>query len=252
VEEGWQLESRGALRQARQSGRDVKIEHEGYSGGEVSMTGARKIRLLIVDDHPLFRQGVRLFLQEISDVELAGEASHGEAALEFLEREEVDVILLDLHMPRLDGIAVTEQVAQGWPETKVLILTSFGGWEKVYAAMRAGALGYVLKDAQPEELLAAIRAVAAGGSYLGAQVAAELISRVEGDKVTEDRRDPLTEREREVLSLVASGLGNREISERLYLSEKTVKTHVANILQKLGVRSRTQAALLAMREGLVQ
>jgi len=190
-------------------------------------------------------------LEEVPDVNVAGEAPHGEAALEFLEREEVDVVLLDLHMPRLDGIAVTERVVQGWPETKVLILTSFGGWEKVYAAMRVGALGYVLKDAQPEELLAAIRAVAAGGSYLGAQVAAELITRVEQDKASEGRRDPLTEREREVLSLVACGLGNREISERLYLSEKTVKTHVANILQKLGVKSRTQAALLAMRENLV-
>ncbi len=215
------------------------------------MTG-QKIRLLIVDDHPLFRQGVRLFLQEITGIEVVGEVGDGESALSFLVQQEVDVVLLDLLMPGLDGTEVAGQVSRRWPKVKVLILTSFGSWHKAYAALKAGAAGYVQKDAEPAELLAAIQAVAAGGSYLGARMAAEMLSHVgnEENVAQEQSTHSLTEREKEVLTLIARGLGNREIGEKLFVSEKTVKTHVANILQKLGVKSRTQAAMYAMRAGL--
>lgn len=220
--------------------------------------GEQKISLLIVDDHPLFRRGVKLYLQTVPGLVIAGESDGGESALAFLEREAVDVVLLDLQMPDLDGVETARRILALRPETKVLMLTSFGTWEKVYSALKAGASGYLLKDAEPEELAAAIRAVAAGGSYLGAQVAAELLQYVEaGPKEGRDSQaegglmEPLSGREKEVLALLAAGLSNREIAGRLFLSEKTVKTHVANILQKLNVKSRTQAALYAMREKLV-
>lgn len=216
------------------------------------MSGA-KVKLLIVDDHPLFRQGVRLFLETIPDMEITGEADRGKAALSLLEQRKVDLVLLDLQMPGLDGIETTRQINVLRPGTKILILTSFGDWEKVYGALKAGASGYILKDAEPEQLLVAIRAVAAGGSYLGAQVAADLLQHVksEGKAKAGEVHEPLSTREMEVLALIARGLSNREIAESLFLSEKTVKTHVANILQKLDVKSRTQAALYAMRENLV-
>jgi NarL family two-component system response regulator LiaR len=216
------------------------------------MNGA-KIKLLIVDDHPLFRQGVRLFLETIPDMEIAGEAGCGEAALSFLAQKEFDLVLLDLQMPGPDGIEITRQINTAHPGTKILILTSFGDWGKVHGALKAGASGYILKDAEPEQLLAAIRAVAAGGSYLGPQVAADLLQHMDGEGRTGAgaTEEPLSSRELEVLALIARGLSNREIAESLFLSEKTVKTHVANILQKLDVKSRTQAALYAMRKNLV-
>ncbi|HEX7713017.1 MAG TPA: response regulator transcription factor [Bacillota bacterium] len=212
-----------------------------------------KIRLLIVDDHPLFRQGVRFFLESIPELDLAGELGNGSAALEFLSRQSVDLVLMDLQMPGMDGVEVTRHIKEAWPDLKVLVLTSFGGWDKVYAALKSGAAGYVLKDAQPEELLAAIKAVAAGGSYLGAQAATELLNRIGNETGTnsDDLPEPLTDRELEVLKLLGQGMGNREIAAQLVVSEKTVKTHVANILQKLQVSSRTQAALYAIRNNLV-
>lgn len=211
------------------------------------------IRLLIVDDHPLFRQGVRLFLRETPGIDLAGEAGSGEEALRFLENDTVDVVLMDLQMPGMDGIETTDHVLSQWPDVKVLILTSFGSWKKACSSLKTGASGYVLKDAQPEELVAAIRAVAAGGSYLSAHVAAEMLNHLDQGDEPQPQQSPesLTEREKEVLVLVARGMGNREVAEKLFVSEKTVKTHVANILQKLGVKSRTQAALYAMRTGLI-
>ncbi|MDW7650281.1 MAG: response regulator transcription factor [Bacillota bacterium] len=212
------------------------------------------IRLLIVDDHPLFRQGGRLFLREAPGIHLAGEAGKGEEALLFLEKEPVDVVLMDLQMPGMDGIEATGRILAQWPDVKVLILTSFGSWQKACLSLKTGACGYVLKDAQPEELVAAILAVAAGGSYLSAPVAHAMINHLNSTGETEIQHssEHLTEREKEVLVLVARGFGNREIAQQIYVSEKTVKTHVANILQKLGVRSRTQAALYAMRTGLIK
>lgn len=214
----------------------------------------KKINLLIVDDHPLFRQGVRLFLETAPDMELIGEVDGGEQALEFLGARPADVVLLDLQMPGLDGIETAQRIIEIIPEARILMLTSFGSWEKVHAALKAGAAGYILKDAEPDQLLAAIRAVAAGGTYLGAQTTAQLLQHVDsqGRPVTNELTEPLSSREQEVLALIARGLGNREIAENLFLSEKTVKTHVANILQKLNVKSRTQAALVAMRQNLVE
>ncbi len=214
------------------------------------MSKASKIRICIIDDHPLFRQGVRFFLESIPEIELTGEAENGAAGLAFLDSHPVDVLLMDLQMPGMDGIEVTEKVKAKWPGIKVLVLTSFNSWDKVYTALKKGAAGYVLKDAPPEELVAGIKAVAAGGSFLGARVATELLSRMGDDPVvpkTDHLPEPLTEREIEVLKLIGQGLGNRAIAERLVVSEKTVKTHVANILQKLQVKSRTQAALYAMQ-----
>lgn len=213
------------------------------------------VRLMMVDDHPLFRQGVRLYLQGTPGIEIVGEASDGNEALVFLEAETVDVVLLDLQMPGPDGIEVTSRIKEHWPQVNVLLLTSFGSWEKIFAALKAGASGYILKDANPEELLAAIHAVFAGGSYLGNRVAAELLNHMgqpEKEALQAGTAEPLTEREKDVLALVARGQCNREIAEALFVSEKTVKTHVANILQKLHVKSRTQAALYAMKNGLIQ
>ncbi len=212
-----------------------------------------KIRLLIVDDHPLFRQGVRFYLESLPDLELTGEAENGNAALSFLTKHTTDVILMDLQMPGMDGVETTGLVKEKWPETKVLILTSFNSWDKVYTALKSGASGYILKDAPPEELVAAIKAVANGGTYLGAKVANELLNRVGSEKeaVIEKLPEPLTDRELEVLKQIGRGLGNRDIATQLFLSEKTVKTHVANILQKLQVTSRTQAALYAIHHNLI-
>jgi two-component system, NarL family, response regulator LiaR len=211
------------------------------------------IRLFIVDDHPLFRRGVRLFLQEEPGIRLAGEAGTGEDALKLLEQNAVDVVLMDLQMPGMDGIEATARILLQWPAVKVLILTSFGSWEKACASLKTGAAGYVLKDARPEELVAAIRAVAAGGSYLSTAIAAEMLNQLEREPADlPSAPESLTEREKEVLVFVARGMNNREVAGKLFLSEKTVKTHVANILQKLNVKSRTQAALYAMRAGLTE
>ena len=212
-----------------------------------------KICLLIVDEHPLFRQGVRFYLESIPDLELCGEAEHGAEALSFLTKQNVDVVLMDIQMPGLDGVEITKKIKEEWPDLKVLILTSNSSWDKVYTALKSGASGYILKDAHPEELVAAIKAVATGGSYLGAQVAIKLLNRVGHEKevLAEKLPEPLTARELEVLKQIGQGLGNREIAEQLVLSEKTVKTHVANILQKLQVTSRTQAALYAIRQNLI-
>jgi len=214
----------------------------------------RKIRVLIVDDHPLFRQGVRMFLDSDPEVEVAGEARDGPAALEFLESNEVDLVLLDLQIPGKTGIEVAADLRARWSAVKVLVLTSFSSWDMIFPALKAGASGYILKDAPPPELLAAIKAVAAGGRYLGERVASELLQGLQAPqpltKETE-QLSQLTPRELEVLRLISQGLDNKEIAIRLFLSEKTVKTHVASILQKLGLKSRTQAALYALQHGLV-
>lgn len=215
------------------------------------------ISVMIVDDHPLFRRGVRLYLESVDGIRLIREADSGETALACLLETEVDVVLLDLHMPGLDGIETARRIAEIRPGTRILILTSMGSWHKVSSALKAGATGYVMKDAEPEELIAAIRAVAAGGSYLGAHAASELLEHIEAAAEAETQSgaqltEPLSDRETEVLLLIAQGQSNREIAQHLFLSEKTVKTHVANILQKLNAKSRTQAALYAMRANLVK
>jgi DNA-binding NarL/FixJ family response regulator len=206
------------------------------------------IRILIVDDHPLFRQGVRLYLESLPDFQIDGEVENGAAALAFLEQQLVDVVLLDLQMPEMDGVATTLRIREKWPNLKILALTSFNSWERVQSALKAGANGYVLKDIRPQELTVAIKAVAMGGSYLNAEITAAMVQQMDTSGkpapiTLPEAVDPLTQREIKVLELIGQGMGNREIAEKLFLSETTVKTHVANILQKLQVKSRTQAAL---------
>lgn len=223
----------------------------------MTISNSHKIRLLIIDDHPLFRKGVRFFLESLPEIELLGEAENGLEGIAFLsghlaDGHPADVVLMDLQMPGMDGIETTIKIKEQWPEVRVLVLTSFNSWDKVYTALKNGAAGYILKDAPPEELLVAIQAVAAGGSYLGAQVASELLSRMGNDPVIPASiPDPLTDRETEVLKLIGLGLGNREIAVQLVVSEKTIKTHVANILHKLQVKSRTQAALYAIEHQII-
>lgn len=209
------------------------------------------IKVLIVDDHPLFRKGIRFYLESSSEIELVGELDTGEEVISFIEGNKVDVVLMDLKMPGLSGVEVTEQILARWEDTKVLVLTSFGGWDKVYSALQAGAAGYLLKDAQPEALRAAIKAVAAGGTYFEEDVAAQLLNKVQVKNQPKELIEPLTERELEVLRLIAEGLGNQEIADELVISKNTVKTHITNIFQKLQVDSRTEAALYTVRQGLI-
>lgn len=209
------------------------------------------IRVLIADDHAVVRQGLRTFLDLQGDIEVVDEAADGAAALASVERLAPDVALMDLVMPGVDGIQAIRRLRDSAPATRVIVLTSFVDDDKILAAVRAGAAGYLLKDVQPQDLVRAIRAVHAGQSPLHPAVAAKLLDEMAGDA----RREPadlLTPREREVLALIAHGRPNKLIARDLGVSEKTVKTHVSSILGKLGVTDRTQAALYAVREGLVE
>src|SRR3954467_6657854 len=213
---------------------------------------ANPIRLVIVDDHAVVRQGLKAFLATESDIEVLGEASNGREAVEVVERTKPDLVLMDLVMPEMDGIAATASIKQSQPEIEVLVMTSFIEDEKVFGAMRAGATGYVLKDADPEEVVKAIRSAAAGESPLAPRVVRRLMKEFTPAKPKpESQAEQLSEREIEVLRLVAKGHSNQQIAEALIISPKTAKTHVSNILSKLGLASRTQAAVYALRENLV-
>ncbi|KAF0193868.1 MAG: LuxR family transcriptional regulator [Bacillota bacterium] len=216
-----------------------------------------KIKVLIVDDHPFFREGVKLYLNTDSELDLVAGVSSGKQALEIITTTKVDVIVMDLQMPGMDGISSTEALLERDPSLRILMLTSFGGGEKIQQALAAGAAGYCLKDAPPAELAIAIKAVAEGGTYLGRGITSQTLTLPTTKAAPSDHFcmesagfDTLTERELDVLRLLAQGLGNKEIAEKLYVGDKTVKTHVANILQKLDVKTRTQAALLASRHGI--
>jgi DNA-binding NarL/FixJ family response regulator len=205
------------------------------------------IRILIVDDHGVVRQGLRMYLALDPELEVVGEAVNGAEALRLARELEPDVILMDLLMPVMDGIAATEALRREVPEIEVLALTSVLEDSAVYGAMRAGAIGYLLKDTQADDLCRAIKAAAAGQVQMSPSVAARLLREVPAPQQTE----PLTERETEVLKQLAQGKSNKEIAATLVIAEKTVRTHVSNILAKLDVTSRTQAALHAVRSGLV-
>lgn len=209
-----------------------------------------KIRLLIVDDHAVVRRGVRALLETENDLAIIGEAEDGEAALKQIRALKPDVILLDMVMPKLDGIEVIRQAVAEGLRPRILVLTSFAADDKVFPAIKAGALGYLLKDSGPEELLRAIRQVYRGESSLSPAIARKLMQELMRPSELPPTTDPLTEREAEVLQYVARGMSNQEIAEALVVSEATVRTHVSNILGKLHLASRTQAALYALREGL--
>jgi NarL family two-component system response regulator LiaR len=201
------------------------------------------IRVLIADDHAVVRQGLRTFLDLQDDIEVVGEAADGEEALAAAERLAPDVVLVDLVMPKVDGIDVIRRLGDHAPGARAVVLTSFIDDDRLFPVLRAGAAGYLLKDVQPQELVEAIRTVHGGGALLHPKVAARLLSEL--------ATDPLTPREREVLVLIGRGMANKVIARELSLSEKTVKAHVSSILAKLGVHDRTQAALYAVREGLL-
>ena len=214
------------------------------------MADPDRICVLIVDDHPVVRHGLRAFLQLQGDLEIAGEASDGEEAVAMVEREPPDVVLLDLVMPRMDGIEAIRRIRAASPSTKVIVLTTYGQDEKVFPAIKAGAAGYLLKDVEPADLVEAIRTVDRGDGLLHPTVAGRLMQEFAAGRERGDE-DLLTEREMEVLHLLAQGMSNREIARQFVISEKTVKTHVSNILAKLHLADRTQAALYAVRRGLV-
>jgi two-component system, NarL family, response regulator LiaR len=209
------------------------------------------IRVLIADDHAVVRRGLRTFLELQDGIEVVGEAEDGEEAVDAAERLSPDVVLVDLVMPRVDGITAIRRIRQGASAARVIVLTSFLDDDKLLPAVRAGAAGYLLKDVQPQELVGAIRTVYAGEALLHPAAAARLMAEVAAGGERNDARSLLTRRELEVLDLVARGLPNKLIARELGVSEKTVKTHVGNLLRKLGVTDRTQAALYAVREGLV-
>ena len=205
------------------------------------------IRVVIADDHEVVRQGLKTFLGLDPELEIVGEAENGAEAVERARELRPDVVLMDLLMPEMDGLAATHAIRAELPDTEVIALTSVLEDSSVGEALRAGAIGYLLKDTRPHELRRAIRAAADGQVQLSPQAAARLVREVR----TPESPEALSERETEVLRLLARGLANKEIAKELVIAEKTVKTHVSNILGKLGVQSRTQAALYAGRIGLL-
>jgi two-component system, NarL family, response regulator LiaR len=204
--------------------------------------------VLVVDDHEVVREGLRAFLELQEGMEVAGEATDGEEAIAVAERLDPDVVLMDLVMPKLDGLGAMRALRERVPGARVIVLTSFLDDDKLLPALRAGAAGYLLKNAPPPELARAVRAAHAGEALLDPVVAARLVETLAGDG---DPLDRLTPREREVLELIGRGFPNKRIARRLEVSEKTVKTHVGHVLAKLGVTDRTQAAVVAVRAGLV-
>jgi DNA-binding NarL/FixJ family response regulator len=211
-----------------------------------------KVRVLIVDDHPLFREGMRGRLDRVGDITVVGEAASGDEAVDLARELEPQVVLMDIKMPGLNGIEATREIRQASPEVGVLVLTMFEDDDSVFAAMRAGANGYLLKGSGGEEVVYAIRAVASGEAVFGAGVAERIIGFLSGPRPATPRRafPELTEREEEVLSLVAQGKSNQEIASRLFVSLKTVRNHVSNILLKLQVADRAQAVIRARDAGM--
>lgn len=214
------------------------------------------IRLLLVDDQRLMRDGLRILLELESDFEVIGEAEDGAQALESYQQFSPDVVLMDIRMPVMDGVEATRRLRESDPNSKVIILTTFDDNEYIFEGLRAGALGYLLKDVSGDELADAIRKVAAGGSMIEPSVARKVIAEFARlapatPEAVEDLIEPLSEREIEILKLVSQGLTNKEIAAKLYLAEGTVKNYVTSILQKIGVRDRTQAAIRARELGLL-
>ncbi|MEM7343933.1 MAG: response regulator transcription factor [Chloroflexota bacterium] len=208
------------------------------------------INIIITDDHEVVRAGLRAFISTEADIEMVGEASNGQEAIELVQKLKPDVILMDIVMPGMGGIEAIRQITETNPKARIVALTSFSDDDKVFPAIKAGALGYVLKDTAPDKLLQAIRHVYRGESSLDPTIAIKLIREFNRPTEQTGSSETLTEREVEVLKLVAQGLSNQEIAETLVITEKTVRNHVVSILGKLHLANRTQAALYALREGL--
>jgi DNA-binding NarL/FixJ family response regulator len=215
------------------------------------VTDQTKIRVLIVDDHSVVRMGLRMFFDHQPDIEVVGEASDGSEGVAMARRLEPDVILMDLLMPNMDGITAIGRIKAELPLTEIVTMTSFIEEEKVTSALEAGASGYVLKDAEAEEVAAAVRAAYAGEMHLDPAVARLLADRMRR-KPANDLVEPLTDREKDVLNLLGQGMSNKEIGTALFITERTARTYVSNILGKLGLASRTQAALYAVEHKLVE
>lgn len=209
-----------------------------------------KIRILIVDDHAVVRKGIRALLATEDDLEVIGEAVDGEEAVALYGELNPDLLLLDLIMPKVNGIEVIKKIKGDHTEAKILVLTSFAADDQVFPAIKAGALGYLLKDTEPDDLINAIRQVYRGESSLSPTVARKVLEEVFHPSEKPLSPDPLTNREVDVLQVLAKGKSNRDIAEELSISETTVRTHVSNILGKLHLASRTEAALYALKEGM--
>jgi NarL family two-component system response regulator LiaR len=210
-----------------------------------------KIRVLIVDDHGVVRQGLRTYLELLDDIEVIGEAGNGLEALAQVRQHQPDVVLMDLVMPEMDGVEATRRITAEQPEVRVLVLTSFITHDKVFPAIKAGALGYLLKDTTSDALVEAIRQVCRGEPAIDPEIARMMLAEI--GRPVDDRQltpDPLTPRELEVLALVAQGLSNKEIAAELCISVETARTHVNRILSKLHLANRVQATLYALREGI--
>ncbi|MFO7583257.1 MAG: response regulator transcription factor [Anaerolineales bacterium] len=212
------------------------------------------IKVLLVDDHKIVRQGVRAYLQTLADISVVAEADSGSAAVASVQQHQPDVVLMDLEMPgELDGIAATRQIRKLRPQTQVIVITSHHQDEYIFPAVRAGAISYLLKDVEPDELAEAIRKAAQGEAVLDSRVASRIIKELQG--IRQDDVNPFTElseREFDVLRLIAAGKSNAEIAKTLVLGESTIKTHTSNILKKLHLDDRTQAAVYAWQQGIVR
>lgn len=208
------------------------------------------IRVMIVDDHTIVRRGIKALLAETDDISVIGEADNGLEAIRLAKQLEPDVILMDLLMPKMDGIEATHQITAQQPQIRVLMLTSFVGDDKIFPAIKAGALGYLLKDSEPAELIRSIYKVNKGEPSLNPSIARKMMKEILDAPAVRPTPDPLTAREVEVLQLLAKGLSNEEIAVQLFVSEVTVRTHISHLLAKLHLANRVQATLYALREGL--
>jgi len=212
------------------------------------MSEPKPIRVVLADDHAVVRKGIREFLEEDPAIQVVAEASDGEEAVAVVAREKPDVAVFDIQMPRLNGIEAARRVKKEFPQTRVLMLTAYDDDPYIFAALQAGANGYLLKTSSSDELVRAVHAIAAGESALSPAVAKKLVIRATGGQLTEETIEPLTEREMEILRLAAQGMGNKQIGVALSISDRTVQGHLANIYSKLHVGTRTEAVMHAVRE----